>query len=179
MNLPRRWGAALGSTTVAVLTPTLALALALSGCGAHRAPEPTGHATASGVTVTVTLLAASHGQRELRATFSPQQPGFHLYSIDLPAQGIDGLGIPTRLSVRGGLTAVGKPTANQVTHLLRPAGLPTEIPVYPDGSVTFTLPVKQTGAGAQQAEVVVSYGACSESTCLMPVSNEVIHLSLS
>jgi hypothetical protein len=168
VTIARSWGALLGATAVAVLI--------LSGCGTNRAPDPTGHATADGVTVTVTLLPASEGQRELRATFSPQRPGFHIYSIDLPAQGIDGLGIPTRLSVQGGLTAVGKPTANLATRLLRPAGLPTEIPVYPDGSVTFTLPVRQTSS--HQAEVIVSYGACSETTCLMPVNDEVIHLGL-
>jgi hypothetical protein len=123
----------------------------------------------------VSLLPASDGGRELQATFSPQQPGFHIYSIDLPAQGIDGLGVPTRLSVQGSLTALGRPTADRMTRLLRPVGLQTEIPVYPDGPVTFTLPVRQSGGDA--AEVVVSYGACSEDTCLMPVSREVIRLS--
>ena len=168
MTIPRSWSAALGSTTL--------MALILSGCGTDRAPEPTGLATAHGVTVKVALLPASNGQFELQATFSPQQPGFHIYSIDLPAQGIDGLGIPTRLSVQGSLTTVGRPTANRATRLLRPAGLQTEIPVYPDGSVTFTLPVRQTSG--HQAEVIVSYGACSEKTCLIPVSDEVIHLGL-
>ncbi|WP_034086850.1 hypothetical protein [Streptacidiphilus albus] len=168
MTISRSWGVVLGSTTAAVLF--------LSGCGTNRAPEPTGHATAHGVTVSVTLVPVANGQRELRATFSPQQPGFHIYSIDLPAQGIDGLGIPTRLSVQGGLTAVGRPTASLATRLLRPAGLPTELPVYPDGPVTFTLPVRETSA--HQADVIVSYGACSENTCLMPVNDEVIHLSL-
>ena len=168
MTIARSWGAVLGSTAVAVVI--------LGGCGENRAPDPTGHATADGVTVTVTLLPSSEGRRELRATFSPQRLGFHIYSIDLPAQGIDGLGIPTRLSVQGGLTAVGKPTANLATRLLRPAGLPTQIPVYPDGSVTFTLPVRQTSS--HQAEVIVSYGACSETSCLMPVHDEVIHLGL-
>ena len=166
--MPRSWSGALGSTTL--------MTLVLSGCGTAQAPEPTALATAHGVTVTVALLPASNGQRELQATFSPQQPGFHIYSIDLPAHGIDGLGIPTRLTVQGSLAAAGKPTANRATRLLRPAGLQTELPVYPDGSVTFTLPVRQTSG--HQAEVIVSYGACSEKTCLIPVSNEVIRLSL-
>jgi hypothetical protein len=157
----------LGSVAAAVLIP--------SGCGAGRPSEPMGHATADGVTVTVTLLPASNGHRELQATFSPQQPGFHIYSIDLPAQGVDGLGIPTRVAVEGDLTAVGKPTANLAIRLLRPAALQTEIPVYPDGPVTFTLPVRQTGP--HQAEVIVSYGACSENRCLVPVTGKVIHLN--
>ncbi|MFE9451985.1 hypothetical protein [Streptomyces sp. NPDC006739] len=169
MTTPRRRGVALGSAAAALLI--------VSGCGEERVSEPTEHATANGVTVTVTLLAPDHGQRELRATFSPQRPGFHIYSIDLPPQGVDGLGIPTRLSVHGDLTAVGKPPSTKlVTRLLRPAGLQTEIPVYPDGPVTFTMPVRQTGSHV--ADVIVSYGACSESRCLMPVTDEVIHLNL-
>ena len=91
MTTSRSWGVVLGSLTVTALT--------LSGCCTHRTPDPTGHAAAHGVTVTVTPLPVSNGQHELQATLSPQRPGFHIYSIDLPAQGVDGLGIPTRLSV--------------------------------------------------------------------------------
>lgn len=168
MTTVRAWGVALSAATAATLV--------LSGCGTTRVPQPTAHATAHGVTLTVTLLPASNGLRELQATFRPQQPGFHIYSIDLPAHGIDGLGIPTRLSVQGSLTAVAKPTANLATRLLRPAGLQSEIPVYPNGSVTFSLPVRQTSG--KQADVIVSYGACSENTCLIPVKHKVIHLNL-
>lgn len=71
----------------------------------------------------------------------------------------------------------GKPAANLAIRLMRVAGLPVAIPVYPDGPVTFTLPVRQTGH--QQAEVIVSYGACSASRCLMPVTGKLIHISLS
>jgi hypothetical protein len=150
--------------------------LLLGGCGADQPTAPTAHATANGVTVTVTLLHGSTGQRRIRATFSPRQAGFHLYSIDLPAHGVDGMGIPTRLSVRGDLTAVGRPTADRPVVLLRPTGLTTELPVYPNGPVTFTVPVRQTGT--HEADVVVSYGACGTNRCLIPVTNEVIHLSL-
>ncbi|MER5638904.1 hypothetical protein ABT095_18310 [Kitasatospora sp. NPDC002227] len=148
--------------------------LLLAGCGQSRPAEPTAHASASGVAVTATLLPGEGGR--LRVTFAPEEPGFHLYSVDLPAQGIDGLGIPTVLAVRGGLAATGRPTADRATLLLRPAGLTTELPVYPDGPVTFTVPVRRTGS--HQGEVVVSYGACSASRCLLPVSNEVLRLDL-
>ncbi|GAA2096335.1 hypothetical protein GCM10009759_25430 [Kitasatospora saccharophila] len=151
-------------------------ALLLGGCGTDRPARPTAQATANGVTVTVTLVPASDGRREVRATFTPQESGFHLYSIDLPAEGVDGLGIPTRLSVRGDLTATGSPSTDREIRRLRPAGLDVELPVYPDGAVTFTLPVRSTGS--RQADVVVSYGACSETRCLVPVTDEVIHLDL-
>lgn len=154
----------------------LASALLISGCGTAQPTAPTAQYTANGVTVTVTLLPTSSGRREMQATFSPQQAGFHLYSIDLPPEGIDGLGIPTRLSVRGDLTATGEPATDLPIRLLRPAGLQAELPVYSDGAVTFTLPVRQTGT--HRAEVVVSYGACSETRCLTPVTDQVIGLSL-
>jgi hypothetical protein len=164
-----RWrGVVLGSMAAAVLV--------VSGCGAGRSVEPTGYATANGVTVSVTLLPGSDGQRELLATFRPLRPGFHIYSVDLPAQGVDGMGIPTRVTVQGGLTAVGKPSANRAIRLLRMTGLQAPIPVYPDGPVTFTLPVRQTGS--HQAEVIVSYAACSEARCLMPVAGKAIRLDL-
>jgi len=164
-----RWrGVVVGSVAVAVLVA--------AGCGAGRSLAPTGRATTGGVTVSVTLLPGSDGQRELLVAFRPLQPGFHIYSVDLPAQGVDGMGIPTRVTVRGGLTAAGQPSANRAVRLLRVTGLRAAIPAYPDGPVTITLPVRQTGSG--QAEVIVSYGACSQTRCLMPVAGKAIRLDL-
>lgn len=60
----------------------------------------------------------------------------------------------------------------------RPAGLTAELPVYPDGPVTFTVPVRPAGGRADGADVVVSYGACSAHTCLMPVTGKALHLTL-
>lgn len=155
----------------------VALAVVLGGCGVGRAHrESTARFAANGVLVTVVLAAAADDRRELRATFTPQQPGFHVYSVDLPTGGVAGLGIPTRVAVTGDLTAVGQPTANAATRIIRPAGLGVDLPVYPDGPVTITLAVRQTGA--RHAEVVVSYGACGESRCLMPVIDRAIQVSL-
>ncbi|MGF1431650.1 hypothetical protein [Kitasatospora sp. LaBMicrA B282] len=153
-----------------------AAGLALAGCADGPTAEPTAHAAAGGVTVTATLAGPAGGGRELRITFAPQRPGFHVYSVDLPAGGVDGLGVPTRIAVRGDLAATGGPTADRPTHLLQPAGLPTRIPVYPDGPVTFTVPVRQSGH--HRADVVVGYGACSENTCLLPVHDETLQLAL-
>lgn len=160
----------------ALLGAALATLLLGGGASAPSRPTPSARATANGVTVVVTLVPAAGSGEELRATFSPRRAGFHVYSIELPDGGVDGLGIPTRLSVRGGLTAEGRPAADRAVVRLRPAGLPTELPVYPDGPVTFTLPVRRTGSG--EANVVVSYGACGESRCLMPVTDKVIRLDL-
>ncbi len=167
MSFAGRCGALLGALTAAVL---------LGGCGSGSGARPTAASTANGVTVRVVLLPSSGGRGRIEATFSPQRAGFHLYSIDLPDGGVDGLGIPTRLAVRGGLAATGRPRADRPVRLLRPAGLHVALPVYPDGPVTFTLPVRRTGA--RVADVVVGYGACSPARCLIPVSGRVIRLAL-
>lgn len=169
---PRRHRSAMASAWVA------ATVVALCGCGSTRAPAsapPTATVAASGVTVTATLHPPREDRRELEVTFAPQ-PGFHIYSVDLPGEGIDGLGIPTRIGVRGDLAADGPPATGSSTRLLRLTGLTTELPVYPDGPVTFTLPVRRTGS--HRAEVVVTYGACSANACLKPEVDKVIPLDL-
>jgi hypothetical protein len=136
---------------------------------------PAGRVTASavqnGVQVTVVVSAG-----RLQATYRPQRPGFHLYSISLPANGVDGLGVPTRLGVEGGLRATGSPTSDRPVRVLSLRGLGVPLPVYPDGPVTITLPVSRTRSTS--ARVVVSYGACSTSTCLVPVAALVIPIRL-
>jgi Disulphide bond corrector protein DsbC len=113
---------------------------------------------------------------QLEVLFVPPSPGFHLYSLSLPDGGVEGLGIPTRLSVRGALVATGAVTAGEPTQLLDIAALGVKLPVYPDGPVTLALPVRHTDG--LTAQVVVSYGACSSATCLAPVIDEAIPLSV-
>lgn len=148
-----------------------ALVLAAAGCGG-RAPTPptTAGFSAGGVDVTLRVSAD-----RVAATFRPQQAGFHIYSVDLPDGGVDGLGIPTRLRVAGGLAATGAATADQPVRMLQLTGLPTQLPVYPDGPVTVTLPVRRSGNSAQ---VVVSYGACSTAQCLIPVTDHVVPVAV-
>ncbi len=155
-----------------------AAALLLGACGTGPGAAGTARATAGDVTVTVTLKPGTGRGRELVVTFRPQRPGFHIYSAGLPAGGADGMGIPTRIAVRGGLMATGRPAANQPVLLLHVTGIKTALPVYPDGPVTFIVPVRVTGASGQ-AEVVVSYGACSDTECMMPVTNEAVPIKIS
>jgi hypothetical protein len=139
--------------------------LLLTGCAHSQALPTTARFTESGVEVTITVSAAM-----VRAVYRPIRPGFHVYSVDLPAGGIDGLGVPTRLSVRGGLTVTGHATADKPVRLLDLPVLNVKLPVYPDGPVTVSLPVRRTG---RTADIVVSYGACSSGTCLAPVIDHV------
>jgi hypothetical protein len=157
------------------LAAVASAALLAGGCSsAASRPVPTGRADESGVTVTVRLVTTSGGGRQIEATFAPDRPGFHVYSVDLPAGGVQGLGIPTRLGVQGALTAGGKPTADKPVLSLAVTGTDLVLPVYPDGPVTLTLPVGGSRSG--HVDVVVSYGACSPGACLAPVTDKRIPL---
>ncbi|MFE9694226.1 hypothetical protein [Micromonospora sp. NPDC005806] len=163
---------------VALLAAALAGVLLTGGCTRTAEPSPTadrtGRLEAGGVTVEATLTDGPDGAR-VRTTFRPQRPGFHLYSLELPPDGVQGLGIPTVVAVRGSLDATGAASADVPVSDLRIEELGVNLPVYPDGPVTVTLPVRSTGGGP--TELVVTYGACSASTCLPPVRERVIALS--
>lgn len=144
-----------------------------------------------GVTVVIGVKDRTATQATLVATLTPEQPGFHLYSIDLPADGIQGVGRPISLTVQGSLSASGPLAAQTKATTLRLAGTDLTLPVYPDGPVTVDLPVAigaQSGAtgqsgqsmpGAQSgATALVGYAACSESACLPPVSGHAVQLTL-
>lgn len=154
------------------------LAVALAGCSSAGATTTlaTATRTQARVTVRVSLIRQGSQQWQLKVLFVPPSPGFHIYSLTMPDGGVHGLGIPTRLSVRGALTAAGTVTADRPTLQFDVAVLDVELPVYPDGPVTLTLPVSHKDGSAVQ--VLVSYGACSSTTCLAPVTDEAIPLTV-
>lgn len=124
-----------------------------------------------GVAVDVALERDSLGQTYLAGTFVPQTPNTHLYSTDLPADGLDGIGRPTRLSIASSerLTATGPIVANRPVLADRIELLDTTLPIYPNGPVTLRIPVRLTNAGGtRSATIVVSYMACSDKGCLPP-----------
>jgi hypothetical protein len=160
-----------------VLT-AVGLLLAVAGCSSSEAATTLASATRTQgrVTARVSLIDQSSAGWRLEVVLLPPSPGFHLYSLSLPNGGVRGLGVPTRLSVRGALTATGTATADEPTQLLDIAVLGVKLPVYPDGPVTLLLPVRR--AEGAMGQVVVSYGACSSSTCLAPVIDEAIPISV-
>lgn len=166
----------------ALIAIGLLVAVAVAGvAGCSSTPATTTLATATytqaSVTVKVSLSEQGSQSWQLKVLFVPPSPGFHLYSLGMPDGGVHGLGIPTRLSVRGALTAAGTATADQPTLQFDVAALGVKLPVYPDGPVTLTLPVSRVDGPT--AQVVVSYGACSSATCLAPVIDEAIPLTVS
>lgn len=121
--------------------------------------------TRNGVSVSVSVERDGDGP-VIVAVFLPkaQDPPLHLYSIDLPEGGV---GFPTVLALAPGspVAARGPVRADQPTHDLE------GLPVYPDGAaVTLRLPVTApSGTGPVPVEVLVSYMACTRTSCLIPV----------
>ncbi|WP_431678290.1 hypothetical protein [Kitasatospora sp. KL5] len=163
----------------AALAAVLALCPA-AACSADDRPAAapsSARFTENGVTVDLSLGKWDGSAGTLTAVFTPERAGYHLYSLDLPPDGIDGVGRPTSLRLRGGLEQTGRPAADSAPHPLQlPGDLPA-VPVYPDGPVTVTLPVHRTASGA--ATVLVGYAACSETQgCMLPVDGHPVELTL-
>jgi hypothetical protein len=151
------------------LAVACATAVAAAGCAAHPpAGDLTGEYREAGVTVTLRLHDGS-----LTATYRPDRAGFHLYSAALPPGGVDGLGRPTVLAAGAGLTAGGPAVANREPITLHEVELGVDLPVYPDGPVTLTLPVAVSGTSV---EAVIGYAACSATQCLVPVTAKTVAL---
>ncbi|MEY9929210.1 hypothetical protein ABH926_003850 [Catenulispora sp. GP43] len=159
--------------TVAALSGVPVLAALAFASTVHRHAHDVGF-TDQGVSVAMHL--SEDGSR-LLTTFTPQRPGFHLYSVGLPADGIQGLGRPTRVEVAGALRSRGPLTAQSPVRMLPMQGTDVSFPVYPDGPVTTELPVDVDSHG--DAKVLVSYAACSPQECLMPVSSHPVELTAS
>jgi hypothetical protein len=137
--------------------------------------------TEHGVRVDLALDRDPTGRVWLAATYTPTEPGAHLYSKDLPANGIDGLGRPTLLALvaPSALTPTGALVADRPVESDRIDVLNLTFPVYPAGPVTLRMPVDLPPAGsATRAEVSISYMACGPKGCLPPVENKHVTIDV-
>ncbi|MCX5276482.1 hypothetical protein [Streptomyces virginiae] len=186
MNLSPRITRTRTTRTVVAL---LSLA-ALTACGDQSAdkapagaaakantPAPTTTFTENGVTVTLSVADWQASKGTLTAVFTPEKKGFHLYSTELPPTGIEGVGRPTAVNVTGVLKTDGKLTAAADVRSISVPGVDAPMPVYPDGPVTTTLPVRADGKG--DATVLLGYASCSaKEGCTIPVADHPVHLRL-
>ncbi|WP_030724983.1 hypothetical protein [Streptomyces sp. NRRL S-237] len=173
------------TTRTAVALLSLA---ALTACGdqstekapagaAAKAQAPTTTFTENGVTVTLSVADWQASKGTLTAVFTPEKKGFHLYSTELPPTGIEGVGRPTAVDVTGVLKTDGKLTAGADVRSITVLGVDAPMPVYPDGPVTTTLPVRADGNG--DATVLLGYASCSaKEGCTIPVADHPVHLRL-
>ena len=137
--------------------------------------------TQNHVQVDINLEADSLGHMILAATYKPLDEGFHLYSKDLPRTGIDGVGRPTLLELppSSGLQPTGTVTDSVPADPVKIEGMDQPFPIYPNGPVTLRVPVKLTNADTRQAELSISYMACSlTGGCYPPVMDKVISVQL-
>ncbi|MCX4960567.1 hypothetical protein [Streptomyces virginiae] len=173
--------------TTRTVVALLSLA-ALTACGdqsadkapagaAAKAPAPTTTFTENGVTVTLSVADWQASKGTLTAVFTPEKKGFHLYSTELPPTGIEGVGRPTAVDVTGVLKTDGKLTAAADVRSISVPGVDAPMPVYPDGPVTTTLPVRADGNG--DATLLLGYASCSaKEGCTIPVADHPVHLRL-
>jgi hypothetical protein len=131
--------------------------------------------TENKVQVTITLSNPESGQAMLSATFTPQSPSLHLYSKEIPRNGVEGLGRPTLLEIPKGsaLKANGKLIESVASQ--PPPFEPKELLVYPAGPVTLSQPVLLPDGNNWVSDVVlVTYMACDEQGCRAPVQQKPI-----
>jgi hypothetical protein len=132
------------------------------------------------VEVTIALTRDESGQFILSATFTPQLLGLHLYSKEIPRNGVEGLGRPTLLELAEGsaLKANGEiveSVASSQSSSFDPEGLI----LYPAGPITLSLPVLlPEGNEWINDEVLVTYMACDAQGCRAPVQQKHIAIKI-
>lgn len=164
-----------------IFIATLFLIFLLAGCQKEARTPPQEQAyslltfSKNSVEVEVRLEAETLESAQLVAVFTPTEPTLHLYGLDMPLTGIDGVGRPTRVAiVSGAIETAGELKADVTATDYTFPTLEKPFPLYPDGPVTLTLPVKLPASMPELQEAVLSltYMACSsEGVCKPPVTD--------
>ncbi|MET9724128.1 hypothetical protein [Streptomyces zaomyceticus] len=165
-------------TRLARATAALLAAVSLTGCGQESAPSQAVAVTEfneNGVTVRLSVADWRSDAGTLVVTFTPDEPGFHLYSTALPAEGVEGVGRPTEVRPAGSVATAGGMTVDKPVKSITVPGVRAAVPVYPDGPVTVTLPIRATAPG--EAKVLIGYASCSSTEgCTIPVADRAVSL---
>lgn len=92
------------------------------------------------------------------------------------------MGRPTSVTVAGGLAADGPASVDAEVLRINLPGVDSAVPVYPDGPVTLTLPVRaegEGGASAGAAKALIGYASCNaEEGCNIPVLDRPVILNV-
>ena len=136
----------------------------------------------NGVRVDIRLEKDNAGQMNLVATYRPTRDHYHLYSKDLPPNGIDGIGRPTLLEVASSnaIQPTGQLSESVPSIKLDATWSQQPVPVYPEGPVTLRLPIKltQSNSTSTVADLSVTYMTCSATECLPPVTGKIVSVKL-
>jgi hypothetical protein len=159
------------------LWPLAVGALLVAACGV--APDPglvREHFEEARVDVEIHLQRDS-ATSTIVATFRPTSPDLHLYGLDLPRDGIDGAGRPTRIDVVDpAWMTVGSMSDEPRAALVPIAGFDEPFPTYPEGPVTLRQAIQTTGGSSDRSvEVAVTFMACSTGgQCFKPEIGHVM-----
>jgi len=157
------------------------LLLFLGACVSH--PElapgstiPLATFNENGVAVTIVLERDAAGSTFLAATFTPLESGYHLYSKDIPRNGIDGLGRPTLLELTPDSKMKVLGSLIESTGSTAPAEGPETLRIYPAGPVTLRLPIALPPgeSGWVSDQVSITFMICSGKKCRPPVVNRIV-----
>ncbi|MEW5938975.1 MAG: hypothetical protein AB1750_04880 [Chloroflexota bacterium] len=163
----------------AVIWVALLLVSILASCASREPLPPNGalllaSLSENSVDVSISLLRDAQGNVFLAAEYTPP-PGYHLYSKDLPREGMEGLGRPTllELTANSKMTALG-PLVESVAALEEISDV-AALTVYPAGPVTLTLAVSlPPGAGWVDDELSLTFMACTATGCKPPVVGQIV-----
>jgi hypothetical protein len=148
-----------------------------SSAAAVNASLPLATSTENFVAVTISLESDA-GQAWLSAAFAPTEPGFSLYSKDLPRKGVDGVGRPTLLEIVAGSRLQAMGSLCESVEATRGKGAPGLL-LYPPGPVILRLPVAlPEGEGWFDDFVSVTYVVCSGGICKIPVEGKVLSIRI-
>jgi hypothetical protein len=149
------------------------LLMGLAACGQTTSPLRLAAMSEGRVRVEVSLEWDGEGNAWLAATYTPEE-GYHLYSKDLPQDGVEGLGRPTLLELPPGSKMLPAGALDESVPAAPLEDNP-ELAVYPAGAVTLRLPVSlPEGNGWYDEQVRVTYMACREGTCVAPVIGRLL-----
>ena len=130
------------------------------------------------VDVSIYLEQTVEGNHVLSGTFTPPE-GYHLYSKDIPSTGIGGLGRPTLLELTSSSQIKAMGELMESIKPEEPDFEPKELLVYPAGAVTLSLPVElSSGNDWIDAEIKVTYMACSALLCKPPVVGKIVSIRI-
>ena len=169
------------------ISPAIVATVLLCGCDRGRTYSASSvfterakltELTENSVKVSVALEADSVGKPVIRATFTPTEQGLHLYSKDMPEEGVKGFGRPTRLQMIGNVIKPASPVFSDVTpHDLDV--MDVKLPIYREGPVTFRQPVEISNASDLTAQIEISYMACrTGGECKLPVERKRVEFKL-
>jgi hypothetical protein len=155
-----------------------ALAIAVATACGPSAPTVHERFEASRVEVFIHLERSANAATVV-AEFRPLEDGLHLYGRDLPMEGIDGAGRPTRVDVAdAGWRAIGpaQPSVDAENVVL--AGFDEPFPTYPDGPVTMRQAIEATGdLDDGRIDLSITFMACSSAgLCFAPVERHAMSL---